>query len=441
MQNKVNYIFSIFRKIYQLHDLFPDIAYGENNYAKIKIIPGNIEPLLEDKQVQIDPEMIVWKSWKGKNIPFIFNSHEKDIFTRAGDQWIINLDIIGSAFFLLSGWQDFHSSVRNRKGNFPYTASVQCQLDIIHIPVVNYYFDILKTVIEEAYEIHIKPFRWGESDFATFLSHDIDTCETAWMQGGYHAARHLNFGSLFSLLWKKIRGKDAWFNFDEILEMEKEFHATSTFYFIGRKGKSQGIKNADYKVTKPKFQKVFGSIMRAGSEVGLHGSAGTHQNEVRFKEDLERFPAVVKSNRFHFLLYDPVKSTEILDHSALLYDSSIGFPEAYGFRSSFCFPYHPYDIRNDQPFGYYEIPLMLMDGTLQRHLPLNPKESIKCTKQLIDEVKQFGGCLSILWHNTHLSDVKFMGWKDAYYCVLESCVSENGWLSSGEKIIKKYLEV
>jgi hypothetical protein len=438
MQQKVHYVLSVFRQIYQTGDLVPEVGYSRSGNSKIRITPGNIAPLTERKPILIRPEKIIWKQWKGHRIPFFFEPHERELIVQNGDQWIIDTDIIASAFFLLSGWQEYHSTETDAYGRFPFSESVQKKLDILHIPVVNYYLDILKTVIEKACNISIKPYSWGAHDFAVFLSHDIDTCQSAWIEGSYRALRNGNLGDVIRLLYQKARGRDAWFNFQEILELEKQYGAASTFFFIARRHKNLGIKNADYDVTRPAFRKVFDDIIGSGSEVGIHGSTGTHLDAAGFRSERDRFTTTVSGNRFHFLLYDPVKTPAVLEKSGILYDSSIGFVEEAGFRSSFCFPYRPYDILNDRPYTYYEIPLMLMDGTLQKYLGLSPREGMNYPDLLISEIRKFGGCFSFLWHNTHFSAYKYPGWREVYKTTLGKLRDKNAFMSSGSEIINAF---
>ena len=142
-------------------------------------------------------------------------------------------------------------------------------------------------------------------------------------------------------MYKKVSGNDAWFNFSEILEIESRYNAKSTFFFLPRNKTMFGIKNADYRIKDRKFKTVFDTIRHKGSEVGLHGSVGSNRDTELLKEDIIRTGSDIRGNRFHFLLYDPKVTPGILENSGLLYDSSLGFAEAYGFRNSFCMPFKP----------------------------------------------------------------------------------------------------
>ena len=174
-----------------------------------------------------------------------------------------------------------------------------------------------------------------------------------------------------------------------------------------------------------KFRKIFNEIVTSGSEAGLHASAMTHKDISLFNQDLNRMNHPVNGVRFHFLLYDHQTTPFILDKAGIKYDSSLGFAEQFGFRNSFCFPFQPYDIRNDKPFDFYEIPLVLMDGTLQKYLSLSPLEAMNNLSDLILEIKRFKGCFTLLWHNTHFTEYKYAGWKEVFIQISELCKKEN----------------
>ena len=414
------------------------ISYGNEDHGKIRIRQGETTPLTIGCEYIPHGDEIVWKSWKGTEVPFFFSRDAQDLITKSGDEFIIGQDIIASAFFLLSGWNEYYSGDKDSHGRFPYASSIQKRLDITGKPIVNYYFDILKTVIEEASGKSIYPHTWEGKPFVLCLTHDIDTCETGWMQGGLHALKNMQFLTPIKLIYKKLSGKDAWFNFEDILRLEQFYGAPSTFFFLTTQEIRLGIKNADYNLRDPKFQRVFELLAKAGSEVGIHGSAGTYLDTEQLKDELQQFRVPVNGNRFHFLLYDPAASGRIIDECGLAYDTSLGFAEQPGFRNSFCFPFHPWDFKNDQPFLHFEIPLTLMDGTLQKYMNLKPSETRSQFEPLIEEVRKFGGCMTVLWHNTHFSEYKFAGWKEVYTQILETAEKYNAGLLSCCSVIKQY---
>ena len=438
MKNKFEYILNVFKQVYGITWELPVISYGTEPAGTIFIRQGNTRELTEKKAVCIKTGDIIWQEWRNRKIPFFFSNGSDEIIEEKEGKWIINLDIIASAFFLLSGWQEFFSEGKDQYGRFRYEDSCQCFLGITSIPVVNYYFDILKTAIEKCQGMPIFSRSWGNHPFAVCLTHDIDTCESAWLQGSFHALKRKDIITPFKLIFKKLAGHDSWFNFEEILKIESGYNARSTFFFLPRHEPRSGIKNADYRVTNRKFSAVFAGIRKRGSEVGVHGSVGSNLDSRLLNEDIRRVGEGIQGNRFHFLLYDAKSTPAVLEHSGLRFDSSLGFAEAYGFRNSFCMPFKPYDINNDRAFDYYEIPLVLMDGTLQKYMKQSASDCLPGVEELLKEIRKFGGCFTLLWHNTHFSEFKYPGWRKVYIDILDMCKKENALFESCSNILNQY---
>jgi hypothetical protein len=89
-----------------------------------------------------------------------------------------------------------------------------------------------------------------------------------------------------------------------------------------------------------------------------------------------------------------------IGHAGLLCDSTLGFPDAVGFRNGASFAFPPYDFEHERPHPFLEIPLVLMDGGLEtasRSLNESPK---KLADEVLGESRKYGwGGVSVLWHN------------------------------------------
>jgi hypothetical protein len=57
--------------------------------------------------------------------------------------------------------------------------------------------------------------------------------------------------------------------------------------------------------------------------------------------------------------------------------------------------------------------------------------------KLTKEVKKFGGVLTVLWHNTHLSHYKYTGWRELYVRIMNHGFQEHAWMQSCSEIINR----
>lgn len=429
-----DYVIQNFRLFYQLGETAID--YGTSGSAGIHIVQGSKVSVFKEK-TNIHAEEVVWKTWKGTKIPFLFDrSDHPDIISREGDKVRINYDIIAACFYFLSGWDEHVNTEKDPLGRVLYVHSMINKLGISGLPVVNYYFDILQEAISSVANYPEKKV-WTPHDFAVMLTHDIDSCQSAWLEGSLHELRNGRLHSVPILLLRKIFGKDAWFNFSEIEQIEALRNAHSSFYFLPRRGKSNGWNNADYAITDAKIQKQIALLKSSGNEIGVHGSFGTHDDIEKLAADIRNLGVdQVKGNRFHFLMFDPDASVGVLEKNDILYDSSLGFAEQPGFRRGTCFPFYLYNFEANRISPVIEFPLTVMDTSLQhtKYLGVSPEKSLTIIKNLIGEIKKFGGVFTLLWHNTHFSRYKYGGWKKVYEHTLDHCLENNAWMNSGIEI-------
>lgn len=434
----LKYILKNFEAIYGIKPGAFNIKYGIDKKSKIQIRKGSVNYFTTNEP--FDLSGVLWKEWNGEKIPFLFdNDPAPAIYIQSANQVIINYDIIASAFYLLSNWQEYVSKNKDNYGRFRMTESIQHKLNFICKPVVNYYFDILKTAIEKSYNIKLDHGLWHGRKMAVCLTHDIDLCESAWIQGSFRELLKGNVFSPLKLVSGKLFGHDAWFNFKEILETEKKYHSNSTFFFLPYKGRIKGIPNADYDISKSKFSKVFKLIEENGSEVAVHGSIGTNRDSDLLKSEINRVGVEVTGNRFHFLMYDSTVSPLVLSEAGLKYDSTLGFAETIGFRNSYCLPFYLFDINNRRSTDIVEIPLNVMDASFgEKYMGLSKEEALVKVCDLINEIEIFNGCFTLLWHNTYFSEYKYSGWKNVYCKILDYCITKDALITSGKNICKLF---
>lgn len=416
MSYYTQYIIDTFESIY-LNDSSLSIGFDDTDDIQIKS-----KGLDFFNSTTSYTETPIWKNWNGTKIPFLFS--EEDIlpiitFTE-NSKAIINYDIISCAFFFLSSWQEYHSERRDQYGRFLYSESLQNTYNFITIPVVNYYFDILKSAIETISKKTLKRKLWPDFALAVSLSHDIDKINSGWLEGGFSELKKLRFSSFCRLMLNRLSGKDPWNNLSEIISIEKNLTVPSTFFFLTRKGNS----NADYELDE--VASYFPKILDAKSEYSLHASLGSCDDPVQLDSEKKNLQSETNGNRFHFLKFEPKTFVQNLDKARFSYDTSLGFAEHIGFRNGFCFPFKPYNISEKKVAEFYEIPLMIMDATLSNksYMGNNPNK-LKIVYDVINEVSKFNGLLTILWHNNYFSEYKYDGWKSLYIDLIEKLIKKN----------------
>lgn len=431
-QNRLNYIYKNFALIYDFNGFDKiAIAHSSDLACTSKIVISKSNTNISEK-----PTLCQWNE---KSIPFLFDSDKKEVITQNENQVIINYDIISAIFYLLSGQQEIESITKDNYGRFQYKDSLQHEFNFAETPVVNYYFDILKTAIELAYSIEIKL----KHNFTTCLTHDIDEVDSAWkhrIRLNLQKKKFIKAGlSFISHLFQPFY---PWRNIEEILTLENEKGVTSSFFILTNNIKVEEIKNADYKLDSNYMKQQLQNISKNGNEIAVHGSYKTHDEASSLACDIKLLKEKVNGNRFHFLQWDMEQTPYVIDSNHLSYDTSLGFQEQIGFRNGICNPFYLYDFKNEKAFSFLEIPLNIMDCSLAytNYMGIEPKKVKNIIKPIISEIKKFNGVLTLNWHNTFFTDYTNSEWKTVYLDIIENCKAKNSNFVTCSQITKNYLK-
>jgi hypothetical protein len=303
---------------------------------------------------------------------------------------------IETIFYLVNCIQELNlePSDLDQYGRFKYSASLQKHFGIVGQNFVGQLIDQLIDRFPVLNNGKGKPK--FKSQF--YLSHDIDILHSGWKIEAYLAAKKLDFKLFTRVLLDKLNGKPFYNNIEEIIQLESSNGIKSCYYFLPAKGKDKnGIMNADYSISD--LNNLCKLVQKNGNEFGLHKSSF----ESSFSEEMSRFTHNVAHNRFHYLKFQTHKAWKEIEAAGLKTDASLGFAEHIGFRNSYGLPFVPFDMENDRPFSFVEIPLHVMDVTLNQYLKLNKTEAFHKIKDFISKNKQ-NSVIAFLWHNNELTD-------------------------------------
>jgi len=420
-------------------------------HDKISDYSNKIIFLLSDKDLDLNKIVSI------NQIPVLFPVADKISSFRKEDGNIIVLhDYIKSAFFLLSGYQEYVNNEKDSLGRFSYMSSVQEKLKITGKPVVNYYFvEIIKAIEEYCLMHNIKTSKKKEfNTFAFFLTHDIDRISFYNMNTLLYSLKLL-FGfkksesSRVYLLKEIIKvglhivnifdKRDPYWNFEFLSEKEKELGITSTYFFLPRDRKHV---DSYYNFTDKKIRNLISFLKNKGNEVGLHGTVASSESIDSLKVILKDFKSVTELSRVgirqHKLMWHHPLTA--INHSTvgIEYYTTLGFADHEGFRNSYCHPFKLFDFENNRMLPTWEIPLNVMDTTLLHYRQLSNEALIESVSEIVKEIKKFNGVFTMLWHNSSLYENAMPGITKLYFDLLGMILAEQPEIYSGLDIIKKY---
>lgn len=385
-------------------------------------------------------------------------SSEHNIFSRKiikneTSVFITNLDIISNAFFMLTRYEEVITSKSEKDihGRFIGKESVAYKNNFLHRPIVNEYISFLWNIIEEFNLGYKKKNWWNSKQFATCLTHDVDkvfkynTLKNEIKNCGRFLIREKSISKAVKNLVlfinsKKDYKKDLFWNLDKVMNKELKREFKSSFYFMS--GGNSEVDNK-YSVEDKRVIELIQFVEDKGFEAGYHGSYNSYNNLEMMKSEKTKLDKLIKNKyygcRQHYLRFNIPKTWTIQEKLGITYDASLGYADCEGFRCGYCFPYKPYDLINDRIIDIWEIPLIVMEGTIvdKQYSNLDRKEGIRKIEQLIKITKKYNGVFNILWHNSSfdIMNKTWLQWIDGYDEVLDFLLSENTFGTSGGKII------
>jgi len=352
----------------------------------------------------------------------------------------LGMDVVSAAFLFLSGMSERNVSRLDRHGRVPHEESLVGRLGVTHRAVVDEWFGLLADAFGALVGVPLRRRDlWNGAPFAVCLTHDIDRVHHGWADAARRTFSLLGQGRMGPALGtagKVLRrlgaGADFYWNLDELLNVDRRYGGAPTFFLMAS---DDHPLDADYRLSRRRWEDLVRRIRDGGGEIGLHGSYLSYRSAERLareREAVERLTGEpVVGVRQHFLRFDPVRTWKAQDDAGFRYDASVGFIEQVGFRRGTSFPYQAYDLDADRPLPLVELPLIVMDRTLEGYLKLSPEEAWRAVEPILKTVERSGGCLVVLWHNLFIVEACYPGWRAFYERALDWARSRGGRFISG----------
>lgn len=338
-----------------------------------------------------------------------------------------------------SFWKSLTKSEKERLGKVPLVDVYERML-----------FLILLYTFEKVHSSLVCKAFWPGKKFAVCLTHDVDELKKTyqWVTRPIKYLKnrqmHLLKGQLDSF-WYRLHGKEPFWTFNEIMEVEEKLNVKSSFYFLKEESKARffapdtwKLLGRRYDYNEPKVRRILKQLNMGGWDIGLHGSYESYNNPElleKEKNDLQiSMGDRVSGIRQHHLNLDIPKTWEYHDKIGLKYDTTLGFKDQMGFKGSTCYPFHPY--LKQKRLNLLEIPLVIMDTPLFK----NKKDILSNDfEEMIRTVSGFNGVLTLLWHHVVFNDHEYPGWSADYKKTIELCKEKDAWITSAKEICEWWI--
>lgn len=286
-----------------------------------------------------------------------------------------------------------------------------------------------------------------EKSWVLLLTHDVDDLEVLnkhLLISLSYLPRNGDLRGMYNLLKGRLNPRSSPYkNFKRIIDLEQQYNATSTFFFLSAPEDIFGRK-----YTLEETKDTLGFLIDKGCEIGFHTNYYSYDDVEKIKTEKASMESIVGRPiigvRNHVLRFQLPQSWEILAKAGFSYDSTYGYADMIGFRNGMCHPFVPYNRLSDQPIDILEIPLNLQDWTIGFVMKNNPEQTWFHAKHLLNSVQKNHGVLNILWHNwtfsypTSIGTVFGKQWTKLYEKILAYASDHNAWITNCKDFYSYY---
>jgi hypothetical protein len=211
-------------------------------------------------------------------------------------------------------------------------------------------------------------------------------------------------------------GSPVWAGVLQLLGAEADRGVTSTWFVISGAPTWKTAASGDitYDLNGRRGRKILDALVRAGQEVGLHGSFATMDDEAAMAGEKERLAALIGGKvagiRQHYLRMRPGATQRMMRASRFAYDATYGFSDRNGFRLGAADILAGWDAREGRESGLAEVPLTWMDRALSKYKGIeDPHRWVDDALELAEKVRMVGGLWVGLWHPNMTDPLGFPG--------------------------------
>jgi hypothetical protein len=349
-------------------------------------------------------------------LPVLFGA--PGLITHASGDATLRLDVFGSAFYMLSRYEEAVCAARDRHDRFPAAASLAGRAGFLERPIIDEYVEILWAALTMLWpRLTRRPHR-----FCMRVSCDVDH--------PYHpgaasiprmlrrsAGQLLRRGSLcaaaapvrnyFASRKGDWRNDPYYHTVDWMMDVNERAGNRIAFYFIPEI--TDRIMDDTCPIGEAAVAAMMTRIARRGHEIGIHPGYYTYRSQsgilsglARLRQALDdaRIAQPIDGGRQHYLRWS-THTPALWDKAGLRYDSTLGYADHAGFRCGTCHEYPMYDLHRRRPLEIRQRPLLCMDGTVVDYMGHGFSDAaLGCMLRLRDMARRFHGNFTLLWHNS-----------------------------------------
>jgi hypothetical protein len=339
----------------------------------------------------------------------------------------LSLDVFGSAFFMLSRYEELVVTERDEHDRFPATASIAYKAGFLDRPIVDEYVEILWTAMQRIWPGLVRRPR----QLRTLVSCDVDTpyvCLSKSLPKTIKAIagdliKRKSPSTALQTLNRHLQVRCGNYSQDPyirtinwMMDVNEKAGNTIEFYFIPEH--LHTLYDGCYTMNEPVIRDLLRHIHARGHIIGLHASYTSYDsasqtcreaNILRTAMEKEGLYQTEMGGRQHYLRWKTPITARNWEAAGMAYDSTLSFADRPGFRCGTSKEYFMYDLEQHRAITVKQRPLVLMECSIIDDAYMGfgyTDEALDYMKLLKHRCHQFGGDFTLLWHNSHFSRAK-----------------------------------
>ncbi len=433
-RSEKQFIFDVFIKDFlkldynlEIHEEadFYSIAHGDKQVLIPDVFFGHVydKDVLTQPEVNSYPtgvdglslsELPGWYSGMGKTS--VTDSHKNSL----------PVDVIGMAFFLMSGYADILFAEKDMHERRIGGTSFVVKKNLIDRPIIQEWFTVLAWHLFGGEET-----RPGKKlpAYSKHVSHDVDQPFEYLNYSKARLMKRVSGDVLLRKSLKKARKRyqlyknvqqgnyqiDPYNNFRELVKLLEKHDVASTFFFIS--GEAQSEYDALYDIEHPAISGILRHVHTAGHKIGLHPSYRTRHNPDLLKKEVQKLQnfcdflgldTKIETTRKHYLRWDWKHTPLILQKAGIKHDYTLGYADRTGYRAGVAFPFRAFDWKSRAALEIKLHPLVVMEASLlaTKYMGYSVNEAGKKIAFYYNQLSRLGGEFVLLWHNHELIEPK-----------------------------------
>lgn len=329
------------------------------------------------------------------------------------DTMVVYADLIASAFFLMTRYEELLQAGRDVHNRFDAQHALAQRAGFLHRPLVDEYGTLIRKWLV-GLGCHLVSAKQGFSKI--YLTHDVDTLDY------YHHLR----GTLGGFKRILMGGNEKWtdilkswadinndiaYTFPWLIEQDRKLPEAEVCFFMKAADKERNPYDRPvYDLQIESLQGFNAFCTENACKIGLHASYASGEDATLIageKKHLEEaFQRNVTANRYHYLRTCSPDDMQALADVGILDDFTMAFADSIGFRMGTSRPFKWINPKTLSLTNLTIHPLSVMECTLMssNYMNLQYGQALEQIKQLMDKIYQYNGEVVLLWHNTSVID-------------------------------------